>query len=63
MAKRRKTATKAAANKATKKSANKPTKGRAKKAAAGHKRRKPQNNTSFFEHLLSIFAGPDPRKT
>ena len=55
MAKRRKAA--------TKKAAKKPIKTRAKKSAAGQKRRKPQSNMSFFDHLLSIFAGPDPRKT
>ena len=52
-----------ARKKAAKKSANKSSKTGAKKVAAGHKRRKPQSNKSFFDHLLSIFAGPDPRKT
>jgi hypothetical protein len=51
-----------ARKKAAKKSAHKSSKTRAKKPAAGQKR-KPQNNKSFFDHLLSIFAGPDPRKT
>jgi hypothetical protein len=61
MAKRRK----AAAKKVAKKSS----KGRAKKAAAGHKRtarktsHKPKANMGFFDQLLSMFAGPDTRKT
>jgi hypothetical protein len=58
MAKRRK----AAAKKVAKKSS----KGRAKKAATGHKRpsRKPAKaNMGFFDQLLSMFAGPDTRKT
>jgi len=54
-------ARKAAAKKAAKKSANKSSKTRAKKPAAGHKRK--SKNMTFFDHLLSIFAGPDPRKT
>jgi len=58
MAKARKVAKKAA-----KKPANKSSKTGAKKRAAGQKRTKPQANKSFFDHLLSIFAGPDPRKT
>jgi hypothetical protein len=55
--------TKAAAKKVAKKSANKSSKTGAKKAAAGHKRRKSRSNKSFFDHLISIFAGPDARKT
>jgi hypothetical protein len=62
MAKARKGASKTAA----KKSAHKSSKTRAKKAATGHKRktsRTSSKNMTFFDHLLSIFAGPDPRKT
>jgi hypothetical protein len=62
MAKRRKAATRTAAKKSAKKSTKKTTKTRAKKTATGQKRKASQADMNFFDHLLKLFAGPDPRK-